>query len=75
MISYIPNLITYERVNIGIIIGNPETNEITYSFLPEKSKKFRYFFWNNIERKIYKNSVEYLEFLLKKSKKILPFSK
>ena len=66
IISYIPNLITYERVNIGIIIGNPETNEITYSLLPERSKKFRYFFWNSIERKIYKNSVEYLEFLLKK---------
>lgn len=66
IISYIPNLITYERVNVGIILGNPETNEISYSFLSEKSKKFRYFFWNSIERKIYKNSVEYLEFLLNK---------
>lgn len=66
IISYIPNFVAYERINIGAIIGNPETGRITYKLLFDKNKKFRYFLRNNIEKKTYKTSIDYLDFLLKR---------
>lgn len=68
IISYIPNLVAYERINIGTIIGNLATGEITYKLLFDKNKKLRYFLRNNIEKKLYKTTVNYLDFVLKKAK-------
>lgn len=67
IISYIPNLVAYERINIGTIMGNPVTGKITYKLLFDKNKKLRYFLRNNIEKKLYKTTVNYLDFILKKA--------
>lgn len=67
IISYIPNVIAYERINIGAIMGDPATGKITYKLIFEKNKKLRYFLRNSTEKKLYKTTVNYLDFILKRT--------
>lgn len=66
IISYIPDLIAYERINIGAVMGNPETGKVIYRILQSTNKKLRYFLKDDIEKKMYKVSIDYLDFLLKR---------
>jgi hypothetical protein len=67
IISYVPNFVAYERINIGVIMGDPLTGKITYKIIFDKNKKFRYFLRNDIEKKIYKTTIDYLDFILKRA--------
>ncbi|MCO6532784.1 DUF3037 domain-containing protein [Lactobacillus sp.] len=67
IVSYTPSSTRYERVNIGLIMGNHITHEVKYDFLPANSKKLKYLFWNLIEKKEYQTSIDLLKFLIKRS--------
>lgn len=54
IISYIPNTLRNERLNIGCIIHNSEEGKIDYFLLPEKNKKFHSILTNDIAIQEYK---------------------
>ncbi|MCG0808195.1 DUF3037 domain-containing protein [Lactiplantibacillus plantarum] len=65
IITYVPDQMRYERMNVGVIIGDKYSQQITFKLLPSTNRKFSNFFWSSLERKEYQVSIEYLEFLLK----------
>ena len=65
IISYVPNQIRYERMNVGVIIGDKVSQQLTFQLLSSTNRKFHNFFWSSLEKKEYQVSIEYLEFLLK----------
>ncbi|WP_270333168.1 DUF3037 domain-containing protein [Ligilactobacillus acidipiscis] len=66
IVTYIPSSIRYERINVGIILGNKLGGQIVYNFLSSKNKKLRYFLWNKLEKKQFDTTIEFLSFLLNK---------
>ena len=48
-------------------MGNPVTGEITYKLILDKNKKLRYFLRNDTENKLYKTTINYLDFILKRA--------
>lgn len=65
IITYVPDQIRYERTNVGVIIGDKHSQQISFKLLSSTNRKFNNFFWSPLERKTYQVSIEYLEFLLK----------
>ena len=70
IISYIPDLITNERVNIGVILGN-NIDLLKFKIIDNPSNKKLHFFRTNIEKQIYQTSVDYLSFIVNKKKETL----
>lgn len=70
IISYIPDLITNERVNIGVIMGN-DVDFLKFKIIDNPSNKKLHFFRNDIEKKIFQTSTDYLAFIVKKKKESL----
>lgn len=70
IISYIPDLITNERVNIGVILGN-NIDLLKFKIINNPSNKKLHFFRTNIEKQIYQTSVDYLSFIVNKKKETL----
>ncbi|MBS0937937.1 DUF3037 domain-containing protein [Lactiplantibacillus plantarum] len=65
IITYLPDQIRYERMNVGVIIGDKYSQQISFKLLSSTNRKFNNFFWSPLERKTYQVSIEHLEFLLK----------
>lgn len=70
IISYIPDLITNERVNIGVILGN-NIDLLKFKIIDNPSNKKLHFFRTNIEKQIYQTSIDYLSFIVNKKKETL----
>lgn len=70
IISYIPDLITNERVNIGVILGN-NIDLLKFKIIDNPSNKKLHFFRTNIEKQIYQTSIDYLSFVVNKKKETL----
>ena len=74
IISYSPNYIRYEKLNIGIIMG--VKNELKLNFLEARNKKLSSLLWSRTERDEYKSSMSLLKFLVsdisKHNSKIVP---
>lgn len=64
IISYIPNTLRNERLNIGCIIHNPEEGKVNYFLLPEKNKKFSSILTDNIMIQEYKFKKDLLTYKL-----------
>lgn len=59
IISYIPDLITNERVNIGVILGN-NIDLLKFKIIDNPSNKKLHFFRTNIEKQIYQTFIKHL---------------
>jgi len=70
IISYIPDLITNERVNIGVILGN-NIDLLKFKIIDNPSNKKLHFFRTNVEKQIYQTSIDYLSFIVNKKKETL----
>lgn len=70
IISYIPDLITNERVNIGVILGN-NIDLLKFKIIDNPSNKKLHFFRSNIEKQVYQTSIDYLSFIVKEKKEAL----
>lgn len=70
IISYTPDLITNERVNIGLIMGN-DVDFLKFKIIDSPSNKKLQFFRNDIEKKMFQTSIDYLSFIVKKKKESL----
>ena len=70
IISYIPDLITNERVNIGVILGN-NIDLLKFKIIDNPSNKKLHFFRSNIEKQAYQTSIDYLSFIVKEKKEAL----
>ncbi|MCQ2007936.1 DUF3037 domain-containing protein [Limosilactobacillus fermentum] len=70
IISYIPDLITNERVNIGVILGN-NIDLLKFKIIDNPLNKKLHFFRTNIEKQIYQTSIDYLSFIVNKKKETL----
>ena len=70
IIYYIPDLITNERVNIGVILGN-NIDLLKFKIIDNPSNKKLHFFRTNIEKQIYQTSIDYLSFIVNKKKETL----
>lgn len=67
IITYVPNLITNERANIGVILGN-SVDYLKFQIINNPSNRKLHFFRNNIEKKVFQTSVDYLSYLVKNKK-------
>lgn len=65
IISYTPNPLRNEKINIGVILVDSNDDIIKYSVLPEKTKKFNGVFENSDEHKLFKETLSLLSFELK----------
>lgn len=70
IISYIPDLITNERVNVGVILGN-SIDFLNFKIIDNPSNKKLHFFRSDVEKKIYQTSIDYLSFIVNKKKEAL----
>lgn len=70
IISYIPDLITNERVNVGVILGN-SIDFLNFKIIDNPSNKKLHFFRSDVEKKIYQTSIDYLSFIVNKKKETL----
>lgn len=70
IISYTPDLITNERVNIGLIMGN-DVDFLKFKIIDNSSNKKLHFFRNDIEKKMFQTSIDYLSFIVKNKKESL----
>lgn len=68
VISYTPQKLTNERLNIGIIVQSPENNSVEYYILPENNKKLISILTNDILREEYKIRRQTFELKLNNSR-------
>ncbi|HIZ95306.1 MAG TPA: DUF3037 domain-containing protein [Candidatus Ligilactobacillus excrementavium] len=64
IISYVPNLIRYEKINIGALLLNKNQQIVTYSLIPSWSKGKGIITKQN-EKDLFKETLSYLNFLFK----------
>ncbi|MBM6773486.1 DUF3037 domain-containing protein [Ligilactobacillus agilis] len=62
IVSYSPNPIREEQLNVGVILGSE--HNIEFKFLDSKNKKLSSLFWSNTEREEYKSSMSLLKYLI-----------
>lgn len=65
IISYIPDYIRAERINVGIIIFNDTYDLIDYSLLPSNTSKIRNLLTNEA-LSLFKETIKFLNYFLKK---------
>ena len=65
IISYIPNSVRNEKINIGAILIDSNDAIIKYSVLPENTRKFNGIFENSDEHTLFKETLSLLSFELK----------
>lgn len=62
VISYIANPTRYEKVNIGLVMINLDLNIFQFSLLPENTPKIKGLLISNDEKKLFKETLNYINF-------------
>lgn len=64
VIRYVADVVKGEILNVGLIMNIPSTGEMKFKLIGENNTKLKTILVNNLEKKIYKSGLKYLEFLL-----------
>lgn len=68
IISYCPNNIRNEHMNVGVLLGSAE-DSIILEYVNPKNKKLSSLFWNSVELEEYASSMSLLNYIILDSKK------
>lgn len=68
IISYSPNDIRNERMNVGILLGSPR-DSVILEYINPKNKKLAPLFWSSVELEEYSSSMSLLKYIISDSKK------
>lgn len=68
IISYCPNNIRNEHMNIGVLLGS-SMDSIVFEYVSPRNKKLSSLFWNNIEQTEYDSSISLLKYIISDSNK------
>lgn len=68
IISYCPNSVRNEHMNVGILLGS-DKDSIIFEYVNPKNKKLSSLFWNSIELEEYTSSISLLKYIISESQK------
>lgn len=68
IISYCPNNVRNEHMNVGVLLGSAE-DSIILEYVNPKNKKLSSLFWNSVELEEYASSMSLLNYIILDSKK------